>query len=107
LPISRYATVYKAQGWVAFLLSHCFYQPEEIIMNVADMLIHVHPELDVPARSNLERRLASCSGVDCAEFNHHAHPHALIVKFDPDTVDGMKILGMVRNVDPVATIVGL
>jgi hypothetical protein len=76
-------------------------------MNVADMLIHVHPELDVPARSNLERRLASCSGIDCAEFNHHAHPHALIVKYDPDTVDGMKILGMVRNVDPVATIVGL
>ncbi|MFZ1899298.1 MAG: hypothetical protein WCF11_02810 [Azonexus sp.] len=76
-------------------------------MNVADMLIHVHPELDVPARSDLERRLAGCSGIDCAEFNHHAHPHALIVKYDPDTVDGMKILSMVRNVDPVATIVGL
>jgi len=30
------------------------------------------------------------------------------VKFDPDIVDGMKILGMVRSsVDPVATIVGL
>jgi hypothetical protein len=90
-----------------FLHCPCFYQPEEIIMNVADMLIHVHPELDVPARSNLERSLASCSGIDCAEFNHHAHPHALIVKYDPEAVDGMKILGMVRHVDPVATIVGL
>lgn len=77
-------------------------------MNMADMLIHVHPNLDVPARSRLENSLAGCTGVDCAEFNHHAHPHALVVKFDPDIVDGMKILGMVRNsVDPVATIVGL
>ena len=74
---------------------------------MADMLIHVHPELDVPARFFFFLKLASCSGIDCAEFNHHAHPHALIVKYDPDTLDGMKILGMVRNVDPVASIVGL
>ncbi len=76
-------------------------------MSMADMLIHVHPELDVLARTNLERRLMECMGVDCAEFNHHARPHALIVKYDPDTVEGMEILGMVRNVDPVATRVGL
>lgn len=76
-------------------------------MNVADMLIHVHPELDVLARTNLERRLMECMGVDCAEFNHHAHPHTLIVKYDPDTVEGMEILDMVRNYDPVATRVGL
>jgi 2-methylcitrate dehydratase PrpD len=76
-------------------------------MNMADMLIHVHPELDALARTNLERRLMECMGVDCAEFNHHPHPHALIVKYDPDTVEGMEILGMVRNVDPAATRVGL
>ena len=77
-------------------------------MNTADMLIHVHPDLSELGRGDLERTVATCSGVDCAEFNHHAHPHALIVKFDPDAVDGMTILSMVRkSVDPMATIVGL
>mgnify|MGYP003423546764 FL=1 len=76
-------------------------------MNMADMLIHVHPELDVQTRAGLERRLMDCMGVDCAEFNHHAHPHALIVKYDPDTVEGMEILDVVRRIDPVATRVGL
>jgi hypothetical protein len=31
----------------------------------------------------------------------------LIVKYDPDTVQGMDILNMVRKVDPVASMVGL
>ena len=76
-------------------------------MSRADMLIHVHPELDVLARTNLERSLMECDGVDCAEFNHHPRPHALIVKYDPDTVEGLEILGRVRRLDPEAMRVGL
>jgi hypothetical protein len=84
-----------------------FLQWKEKIMNTADMLIHVHPELDAQARSNLERRIMGCSGVDCAEFDHHAHPHAMVVKYDPDEIQGIKILEIVRTVDPAATRVGL
>jgi len=76
-------------------------------MNSADMLIHVHPELEPKERSHLERWLEGCVGVDCAEFNHHAHPHALIVKYDPDAIPGMRLLEMVRKIDPAATRVGL
>jgi hypothetical protein len=76
-------------------------------MNKADMLIHVHPELDPQARSNLERRIMGCIGVDCAEFDHHPHPHAMIIKYDPDAIQGMAILDIVRTVDPVATRAGL
>ena len=76
-------------------------------MHTADMLIHVHPELDVKARSTLEKRIMGCIGVDCAEFDHHPHPHAMIVKYDPDEIQGMQILDIVRTVDPVATRVGL
>lgn len=76
-------------------------------MNTADMLVYVHPELDVKERAHLENWVSGCVGVDCAEFDHHAHPHALIVKYDPDTVQGMKILDMVRKIDPVASMVGL
>lgn len=76
-------------------------------MNTADMLIHVHPELDAQARSNLERRIMGYVGVDCAEFDHHAHPHSIVVKYDPEQIQGIQILDIVRTVDPVATRVGM
>lgn len=76
-------------------------------MNTADMLIYVHPEIDADARANLERKIMGCIGVDCAEFVHHPHSHTLIVKYDPDAVQGMQILDMVRKIDPEATRVGL
>ena len=76
-------------------------------MNTADMLIYVHPELDAPTRSQLAKAVEGKIGVDCAEFNRHAHPHALIVKYDPDAVEGMQILNVVRETDPAAKIVGL
>lgn len=82
-------------------------QWKEKIMNTVDMLIHVHPELDTQTRTNLERRILECCGVDCAEFAHLSHPHSLIVKYDPDEIQGMQILEIVRTLDPVATRVGL
>lgn len=76
-------------------------------MNTADMMIHVHPELDVQERTDLEKKVMGRIGVDCAEFSHREHPHALMVKYDPDAVEGMEILQMVRKVDPAASMVGL
>ena len=76
-------------------------------MNIADMLIHVHPELDAQNRANLENWVSVCDGVDCAEFDHHTHPHALIVKYDPDAIRGIHILERVRKVVPESSIVGL
>jgi len=76
-------------------------------MNTADMLIYVHPELDAQKRTELEKMIEGHIGVDCAEFEHHPHPHALIVKYDPDALRGMQILDMVRKTDPKATMVGL
>ena len=76
-------------------------------MSTADMLIHIHPELDEQRKYHLARWIADCGGVDCVEFDHHTLHYALIVKYDPDKVQSMQILNMVRKMDPVATIVGL
>lgn len=76
-------------------------------MNTADMMIHVHPELDAQARKDLERELMGHIGVDCAEFDHRPNPHSLMVKYDPDEVEGMELLQMVRKLDPAATMVGM
>jgi hypothetical protein len=76
-------------------------------MNTADMLIYVHPELDAQRRAVLEKIVEGRAGVDCAQFNAHTHHHAMMVKYDPDAIEGMQILDMVRTTDPTATIVGL
>lgn len=76
-------------------------------MNAADMMIHMHQELDAQARTDLERKLSGQVGVDCAEFLHSPHPHSLMVRYDPDAVEGIEILQMVRKLDPVASMVGL
>ena len=76
-------------------------------MNTADMIIHVHPELDVQDKTRVTKWLESRVGVDCAEFSHHPHSHALMVKYDPEAIEGMELLQMVRKLDPVATMVGL
>lgn len=76
-------------------------------MNTADMLIYIHPNLEAQTRIDIARRVEGHIGVDCAEFDRHPRPHALIVRYDPDAVRGLQILDMVRRTDPTATIVAL
>jgi hypothetical protein len=76
-------------------------------MNTADMLIYVHPELDKDRRDALEKIVEGRIGVDCAQFDSHSHHHAMMVRYDPDAIEGMQILNVVRNTDPAAAIVGL
>ena len=76
-------------------------------MNTADMLIYVHPELDEQRRDALEKIVEGRIGVDCAQFDIHSHHHAMMVRYDPDAVQGMQILEIVRDTDPAAAIVGL
>ena len=76
-------------------------------MNLADMVIHVHPELNSEVRSELARALESRIGVDCAEFSHHTHPHALVVRYDADRLNGREILETVQLTDPDATMAKL
>jgi hypothetical protein len=80
---------------------------KETIMNTADMMIHMHQELDAKTRTELERTLSGRVGIDCAEFDHNPQTHSILVKYDPDAVEGMEILQMVRKVDPEAMMVGL
>lgn len=76
-------------------------------MHTADMLIYVHPELGSQMRMDLERKIMGRIGVDCAEFEHKPHTHALLVRYDPEAVDGIDLLHMVRDLDPKAAMVGM
>jgi hypothetical protein len=86
-----------------FLVLH---RKKEMIMNTADVMIHVHPKLDAQARANLERRLLRHAGVGCAEFNDRANLHSLVVTYDANTVERKEILDEVRMTDPDAKTMG-
>ncbi len=76
-------------------------------MSTPDILIHVHPELSAEVRAKVESDVAACTGVITANFDHHKHPHALIVIYNPDVIRSEQILATVRKHDPAATMVGL
>lgn len=76
-------------------------------MSTADLLVHVHPELPQQARAKVEKDVSDCDGVVSAHFDHHKHPHALIVLYNPDRIKSNKILETVKQHDQAATMAGL
>lgn len=76
-------------------------------MTTADLLIHVHPELSPEKRAKLEQEVSAKNGVITANFDHHKHPHALIVLYNSDVIQSKQILDVVKRLDPEATMAGL
>jgi hypothetical protein len=76
-------------------------------MDTVDILIHVHPELSPETRATLEKEVMASDGVIAADFDHHKHPHALTVLYNPDKIQSKQILEVVKQCDPAATMVGL
>jgi len=76
-------------------------------MDTPDIMIYVHPELSAENRAKVESAVMGCSGVIAADFDHHKHPHALTVVYNPDVIKGAQILAAVQKFDPAASLVGL
>ena len=97
-------------------------------MDIADILIHVHPTLGAEQRAKIEDALIASKGVVAATFSHghphmplttggpdhevaatfsHEHPHMLTVAYDPEVAHAGQLLETVREWDAAATMVGL
>lgn len=76
-------------------------------MDTVDVLIYVHPELSPEDRATVAQEVMACAGVIAANFDHHKHPHALTVLYNPSAVKDKQILEVVRRHDPAATLIGL
>ena len=77
-------------------------------MDTVDVLIYVHPELPPEMRAKLEQDVMANTGVIGAHFDeHHKHPHALTVLYNPDAVQNKQILETVRRRDSAASMVGM
>ncbi len=75
-------------------------------MDIADILIHVHPTLAAEQRAKIEEALGASNVVVSAHFSP-AHPHMLTVAYDPAAAHAAQLLQTVREWDASATMVGL
>ncbi|HEC27435.1 MAG TPA: ATP-binding protein [Gammaproteobacteria bacterium] len=75
-------------------------------MDIADILIHVHPDLLAEQREKLEEALNSNEGVVSVHFSSE-HAHELIVAYNPDVINSATILEQIRQWDAAATMAGL
>jgi hypothetical protein len=75
-------------------------------MNIADILIHVHPELSARQRDELEAGIRTRDGIVSVHFSS-GHQHELIVAYNSEAVTARQILELVRQWDKAATMVGL
>jgi predicted glycoside hydrolase/deacetylase ChbG (UPF0249 family) len=70
-------------------------------------MIYVQPELSEDDRSKIEKDVGERAGVIPSHFDHHKHPHALMVLYNLDAISEKEILASVRKYDPAASMVGL
>jgi len=75
-------------------------------MDIVDILIHVHPDLQVEQRAKIEEALGSSGGVVSAHFSPE-QMHELTVAYDPDVINSKTILEQVRQWDKDAVMAGL
>lgn len=75
-------------------------------MDIADILIHIHPDLQAEQRAKIEEALGSRGGVVSAHFSPE-QMHELIVAYDPEVISSATILEKVRQWDKDAVMAGL
>ncbi len=75
-------------------------------MDIADIVIHVHPKLSADDRSGIERALSDRNGVIAVHF-FPGHPHALTVAYNPKVIHSKDILEQIRQQDKEAVMAGL
>ena len=75
-------------------------------MDIADIMIHVHPTLSAEQRAKIEEAWSASQGVVSAHFSP-AHSHELTVAYDPEAAHAGQLLQIVREWDQAAAMVGL
>lgn len=76
-------------------------------INIADIIVHLHPDCSCDDTDKMERDLRSHDGVISVHFNTKEHPHAAIVAYNPDVVTGKEVLSEIRKCDSAAMMAGI
>jgi allophanate hydrolase subunit 1 len=75
-------------------------------MDIADIMIHIHPELSEQQRKNIETLVSEHEGVVSIHFSPQ-HLQELTVAYDPAVISAEQVLTQVRRWDEAAVMAGL
>ena len=75
-------------------------------ISIADIVVHLHPESSCDDCERIERDLRAREGVVSVHFNEEAHPHAMVVAYNPAIVSSEALLAEIRTCDKDAVIAG-
>jgi hypothetical protein len=82
----------------------------EVVMskdvNIADFVVHLHPESSRGDKEMIEQQLRALDGVVSVHFNEEDHPHAVIVAYNTEATNSQTVLGEIRKCDSKAVMAG-
>lgn len=76
-------------------------------INIADIVVHLHPESSCDDRNIIEKELRDHDGVISVHFDTDDHPHSLVVAYNPEAVSSEMLLEGIRKCDSRAVMLGI
>ncbi|VAW75927.1 hypothetical protein MNBD_GAMMA15-945 [hydrothermal vent metagenome] len=76
-------------------------------INIADIVVHLHPDATPECKDRIEEELRAEEGVVSVHFSEDDHPHALVVAYNPKAVTSETLLADIRKCDQKAVMAGL
>ena len=76
-------------------------------INIADIVVHLHPDCSCDDRNKMEQDLRAHNGVVSVHFDTKEHPHAVVVAYNPDAVTSAEVLAEIRKCDTQAVMAGI
>jgi hypothetical protein len=76
-------------------------------ISIADILVHLHPDNTGECKDRINEGLRALEGVVSVHFNEVDHPHALVVAYNPRTIDSQTLLAEIRKCDKEAVMASL
>ncbi len=76
-------------------------------INIADILVHLHPGSSCDDRDKVEQELRNHNGVISVHFSSDEHPYAVVVAYNKDIITSDEVLTEIRKCDKDAVKVGL
>jgi hypothetical protein len=76
-------------------------------INIADIVVHLHPESSCDDRDKMEQELRDHDGVISVHFDMDSHPRSLVVAYNPEVVTSEVLLEGIRKCDDQAVMAGI
>ena len=76
-------------------------------INIADFIVHLHPDSSCDDRDSMEKELRNHDGVISVRFDTDKHPHSLVIAYNPEAVTSEVLLEGIRKCDSKAVIAGI